>query len=57
MPRISLRDLFCLTLMPDEDESDEAWEFGIAREWAATLRDPREDIYTLADGEPVDPDA
>ncbi len=34
-------------------EVDEAWPQGIAHEWAAELADTREDIYTLADGEPV----
>lgn len=35
---------------------DEAaqWTAGIAREWAEDLADPRQDVYTLADGEPVD---
>ena len=39
-----------------KDDGDEAagfWEWGVAREWAAELADEREDIYTLADGEPV----
>jgi hypothetical protein len=27
---------------------------GVAREWEAELSDPREDLYSLADGEPVD---
>ncbi len=26
---------------------------GVLREWEAVWLDPREDIYTLADGEPV----
>lgn len=38
----------------DEDEAGAAWAEGIAREWAAELNDPREDVYTLEDGEPVD---
>jgi hypothetical protein len=38
----------------DEDEAGRAWMEGIAREWADELSDPREDIYTLEDGEPVD---
>lgn len=38
----------------DEDEAGAAWASGIAREWAAELGDPREDIYTLEDGKPVD---
>ncbi len=39
---------------PEEDEAGAAWSEGIAREWAQELSDPREDIYTLEDGEPVD---
>ena len=38
----------------DEDEAGDAWTSGIAREWAAELGDPREDLYTIADGEPID---
>ena len=35
------------------DETGDAWPAGIAREWADELSDPAQDIYTLADGEPV----
>ena len=35
------------------DETGDAWTAGIAREWADELSDPAQDIYTLADGEPV----
>ncbi len=38
----------------EEDEAGAAWAEGIAREWAQELSDPREDIYTLEDGGPVD---
>jgi hypothetical protein len=38
----------------EADEAEEAWMAGIAREWADELADPRQDIYTLDDGEPVD---
>ena len=37
-----------------EDDAGEAWMRGLAQEWAAELSDPREDIYTLDDGRPVD---
>lgn len=37
-----------------EDNAGNAWASGIAREWADELDDVRQDIYTLADGEPVD---
>ena len=33
---------------------DEAWMTGIAREWAEEWGDPREDLYTIADGEAID---
>lgn len=38
----------------NEDEAGAEWATGVAREWSAELSDPREDIYTLDDGEPVD---
>lgn len=38
---------------PDEDEAGGAWMTGVSHEWAEELRDSREDIYTLDDGEPV----
>lgn len=44
-----------IVLAPDAegDEIEAAWMQGVAREWADELADTREDIYTLADGEPV----
>jgi hypothetical protein len=36
-----------------EDEAGDAWTASIAHEWADELADPRQDIYTLADGDPV----
>ena len=38
---------------PPEDDAGVAWMAGIAQEWADDLNDPSQDIYTLADGEPV----
>ncbi len=35
-------------------ESDAAWAAFVAHEWHEELADPREDIYTLEDGEPID---
>ena len=32
---------------------DQEWMEGIAREWSDDLGDPRQDIYTLDDGLPV----
>lgn len=43
-----------IILFPEEDDAGEAWERGIAQEWAAELGDAREDLYTLDDGEPED---
>jgi hypothetical protein len=43
-----------LELAAGEDEAGVQWSSGIAREWAEDLADPRQDIYTLDDGEPVD---
>jgi len=42
-------------LLPVTEEYDEAdaWTAGISQEWADELNDPEQDIYTLADGEPV----
>lgn len=37
---------------PQEDDAGDAWAAGAAREWAHELGDARQDIYTLADGEP-----
>ncbi len=38
----------------DEDAGGQGWMAGVSREWEAEWLDPREDIYTLEDGEPVD---
>jgi hypothetical protein len=43
-----------IVLLPEEDEAGAAWERGVSREWAEELRDPRQDIYTLQDGQPTD---
>ncbi|NIR52444.1 hypothetical protein GWO43_27840 [candidate division KSB1 bacterium] len=42
-----------ILLFPEEDEAGAKWMEGISREWATELEDPREDIYTLENGEPV----
>ncbi|MCL4205927.1 MAG: hypothetical protein KJ000_25875 [Pirellulaceae bacterium] len=36
-----------------EDDAGNAWMMGVAEEWAGDLGDASQDIYTLADGEPV----
>lgn len=40
-------------VLPSEDEAGSLWAQGVAAEWSAELVDPREDIYTLDDGKPV----
>ena len=42
-----------IVLLPEEDKAGAAWTQGIAQEWADELKDAREDIYTLQDGQPV----
>ena len=37
-----------------EGELEAVWMRAIAHEWREDLADPREDIYTLEDGEPID---
>ncbi len=43
-----------IVLLSEEDESGGAWARGVAREWADELSDSHQDLYTLADGQPVD---
>lgn len=43
-----------IVFLPEEDEAGVAWSRGLTREWADELRDPRQDLYSLADGQPVD---
>jgi hypothetical protein len=40
-----------IVLLPDEDDGGRAWANGIATEWSTELSDPRQDIYTLEDGQ------
>lgn len=42
-----------IVLLPGEDEAGTLWANGVASEWSAELSDPREDIYTLDDGQPL----
>ena len=42
-----------IVFLPGEDDAGGLWADGIAAEWSAELADPREDIYSLADGQPV----
>ena len=42
-----------IVFLPDEDEAGASWALGVASEWSAELEDVREDLYSLADGQPV----
>ena len=42
-----------IVFLPGEDQAGTLWANGVASEWSAELSDPREDIYTLDDGQPV----
>ncbi len=42
-----------IVLLPDEDEAGIAWPQGVTREWSDELRDSRQDLYTLDDGQSV----
>ncbi len=42
-----------IVLLPDEDDVGTAWAQGISKEWAEELRDSRQDLYSLEDGQPV----
>jgi len=43
-----------VVFLPEEDDAGAAWMRGLAAEWADDLGDPRQDIYTLEDGLPLD---
>lgn len=43
-----------ILLAPEEDTAGSAWAAGLSSEWSADLSDPRQDLYTLDDGQPVD---
>lgn len=43
-----------IVLFSEEDEAGTVWANGLAREWTDELSDSRQDLYTLADGRPVD---
>jgi hypothetical protein len=42
-----------IVFLPGEDDAGSFWADGVASEWSRELSDPREDIYTLDDGRPV----
>jgi hypothetical protein len=41
-----------IVLLPDEDEAGMTWTQGVSKEWVGELGDPKQDIYTLKDGQP-----
>ena len=41
-------------LIPTPDPVEEVWMRGIAAEWFTELSDPRQDLYTIDDGQPLD---
>ena len=40
---------------PQEDDAGGSWMRGISQQWAEELNDTNQDVYTLSDGEPLDP--
>jgi len=42
-----------IVLLPDEDDAGMAWAQGVDSEWLEELRDSRQDVYTLEDGQAV----
>ena len=45
-----------IVFLPGEDDAGSHWARGLASEGSAELSDPREDIYTLDDGHPLNAD-
>ena len=43
-----------LVLVPEQDQAEEIWMRAIASEWSEELSDPRQDLYKLEDGQPLD---
>jgi hypothetical protein len=43
-----------LVLVPEADPEDEVWMRAVASEWSEDLSDPRQDLYTPEDGQPLD---
>lgn len=42
-------------LICDEDEAGASLSWDVSQAWSGELGDARQDIYTLAEGQPVDP--
>ncbi len=43
-----------IVVRPDEDEAGAFWPWDVSQAWRDELADTQQDIYTLADGQPVD---
>jgi hypothetical protein len=43
-----------IVVRPDEDEAGVLWPWDVSQAWSDELGDVRQDLYTLADGQPVD---
>jgi hypothetical protein len=43
-----------IIVRPDEDEAGAFWPWDLSQAWSDELGDVRHDLYTLADGQPVD---
>ena len=43
-----------IVVRPDEDEAGAFWPWDVSQTWSDELGDVRQDLYTLADGQPVD---
>ena len=55
----ALRDLppgrvSLIVVRPDEDEAGAFWPWDVSQAWSEELGDVRQDLYTLADGQPGD---
>jgi hypothetical protein len=43
-----------IVVRPDEDESGAFWPWDVSQAWSDDLGDIRQDLYSLADGQPID---
>jgi hypothetical protein len=52
-PELPAGPVRLIVLLPDEDDAGVAWAQGVSGEWLEELRDSRQDVYTLEDGQAV----
>ncbi len=43
-----------IVVRPDEDYAGALWPWDVSQAWSYELSDVRQDLYTLADGQPVE---